>query len=1717
MKHFLFFISFSFFISKISYSQSDNCSAAPTLIIGATCSSPVAGTSFGATQSIAGCTGNADDDVWYKFVATATSHSINVTPSAGYDPVIEVFSGNCSALISLNCVDGGLTGGAESMLLSGLTIGNTYYLRIYDYYAGSGSSTFTTCISNAPTAPGNNACTGALALSVNAGCINTSTTSYGATQSQAACVGSSDDDVWFSFTANNYTQTIQVTSSVNMDAVVELFSGSCGGLNSLYCQDNTFTNGIETINAIGLTPGNTYFVRVYDYYSGGGFPFSICVSGNAIGPGQPNDDPCNALQLPAVTSNCNYLQFSTVGATSTSSLLAPLPASCAGGSAPFMGGFGAATKDVWFKINVPATGSVFITPQPNLGAGFITDGVMALYSGASCSALTQIACSDDYTSYPGSANDLLPYIAASGLTPGSTVYLRYWAFATTQGSFGICVQSPTNDNCTNSLFICDLNGYAGSTSAAYSADRPCNMFGNNETNAGVDQPNGVNTGGPFGQGGPWGVGSPSIDVNINNNSWIRFTAAAANASFKVIVGNCWVGNYPSGGLQMQIFSAGSACCSFTPVSDFKEGSSTFTINATGLVVGNTYYLMIDGYAGDICNYSINALTGVSFANIAATSNSICPGGSVTLTGPVGASSYTWLPSGSNATSIVVNPGSTITYTLIAGGVCGFKQTLTKQITVNPLPSVLINAGSAINTCGTQTTILTGSGASTYTWNTGPTTATISVSPSTNTSYTLTGTSSQGCVNSTVTTINVNPVPSTSVSVSSPTICAGSSAMLTASGGGTYLWNTGATSAAISVTPASATVYTVTATNGFSCSASSTLNVGVNSLPTINSTSATICAGNPGTVTASGGVSYVWSNSSTTNSTVVSPLSTTNYTVIGTAANSCTNMSISQVSVNALPFVSVNSSTLCSNSNATLTAGGGNTYTWSTSANGPNIVVSPTTSTSYTVTGTAVTGCTNTSVSNITVFAVPQIVSTPSISPSNCSPAPPTGSITNVSVSGSPALTYTWTNGSSTVVGNSPNLNTQPAGTYNLLVKDGLGCINNFGPYSIINPGAPSAPTASAASSQLCVGNTINLFANSSTSLATFNWSGPNSFSSTAQNPILPGATNLMSGIYSVYATSSGCSGAATNVSVTVNNNPVPVANSSFTNYCAGGTVLLFASSANTYNWTGPNSFSSSIQNPTITPVTPVASGLYQLVVTNAASCSGTTNISITINSNPMLNAFASGTAVCSGNAINLNAAGGNNYVWSGPNGFNSFAQNPTVSPSSTLSSGAYSVVTTNTITGCSSNTVVTVAVNSLPVFTAAANSASVCSNSAIQLNANGNNIITYSWVGPLSYTAVGSTQTLINASSTNSGNYTVTVTDNNGCQSALVVPVFVYSLSTVNANAGAATNTFCTGSTINLFGSSAAVSYSWNGPNSFTSSAQNPIITNAQINASGIYTLTVIDNNNCSNSDTTLVFINTTPGLISSNGGLACLGQNVILNANFGSNVVVNWFQDLGLTTSLASNTSTFIPTLGVFGTYTFYAQGILNGCTSSVTPVIANYYNVVAGISSSTLSGPPPLSIQFTNTSTGVNPSNSINWTFGDGNGTSVYDPSNTFNQPGTYTVTLIVSNGFCSDTTDIIIKVNIKSIKISEVLTPNGDGHNDFFNIENIEFFPDNELLIFNRWGNQVYGMKSYKNDWNGSSNSTGKTGSGVLPAGTYFYLLKVIIEGEENVYRAFVQLIY
>jgi hypothetical protein len=112
-----------------------NCSSAPSLTVnsGTSCTSPTNGTTVGATQSSTSCAGTADDDVWYSFVATQTSQIITVTPGTMSDAVFQVYSGTCSGLTSLACIDNTLGSSSETTTVTSLTIGSTYYVRVHSY------------------------------------------------------------------------------------------------------------------------------------------------------------------------------------------------------------------------------------------------------------------------------------------------------------------------------------------------------------------------------------------------------------------------------------------------------------------------------------------------------------------------------------------------------------------------------------------------------------------------------------------------------------------------------------------------------------------------------------------------------------------------------------------------------------------------------------------------------------------------------------------------------------------------------------------------------------------------------------------------------------------------------------------------------------------------------------------------------------------------------------------------------------------------------------------------------------------------------------------------------------------------------------------------------------------------------------------------------------------------------------------------------------------------------------------------------------------------------------------------------------------------------------------------------------------------------------------------------------------------------------------------
>jgi gliding motility-associated-like protein len=1137
----LFLISAILLLSNLSFTQSDGCSAATVISVTANCSSPTAGTTMGATQTIPGCTGNADDDVWYQFTATATSTQITVTASATFDPVVQLFSGACASLVSLSCQDDFGSGTTETINFSGLTIGQVYRIRVYNYGIGAGSGNFTICVSNPPAAPANDACGGAVFLPVNTSCTYTNGTTSGATQSLVGCAGTADDDVWYRFTATNSVQAITVHPLGSLDMVVQVYSGTCGTLNSINCTDNTFSSQDEQVNLVGLAVGQTYYVRVYDYYTGAAGNFQICVTG-ASTPAPSNDEPCNAIALPTVTSACQYLEFTTIGATA--SMSAPTPTACAGGSAPQQGGFSSSTDDVWFAITVPSTGSIHITPKPNMGVGSLTDAVMALYSGT-CGSLTQIACSDDFSAYPGSTNDLLPTLTTSGLTPGSIVYLRYFGYGSSSGTFGLCVTTATNDACANALYICDINGYSAMTSSAYTADRPGNMHGNNEDINGVNLPDGTNSGGIFGSAGTWGTGSPAFDVIINNNSWIKFTASATTAVLQVSVYDCFLGN--SGGIQMQIFS-GNNCSSFVPVSNFEENSSGFTITANNLTVGNDYYLMVDGFASDICGYTITAQSGVQFPDIANVP-AICVGQSVTLTAPPGATSYEWEHNGATTQSVNVSPATTQTYYCEVTGLCGFKQTLDVTVQVNPLPVVSITNGPNVS----------------------------------------------------------------------------------------------------------------------------------------------ICNGNSVNLTSSGASSYSWSNGTNGNSTTVSPSSNTSYTVTGTSL-----------------------------------------------------------------------GCTATATTNVTVNALPTLTANPTSTNASCGSS--NGSLSSVGIAGSPAIIYTWTNAFGTTVGNSQNLNSIPAGTYFLNVVDGNSCSANFGPFSVINPGAPAAPTISVDDATPCLLNDVEITANSGDPSATFTWSGPGGFSSSNSTINLVGVDEADQGNYCVFATVSGCSGPAACQNVTIEQ-PADIdlsINDADSIICVGQNFEITITGAQTYSWSGPDGFSNSSSTAAVNNATTDNEGYYVVEGTDINGCINNDSILVQIQTLPsvLVSNSGSGTVVCENAIISLTSSGAEVYAWTGPNNFSSSTQNPFIAPATELNEGLYVLEGTD-LYGCKAADSIFVIIDSDNIAIASSTDSVICPGEPITLMASGGE--TYIWSGPNWFNPSGPSVTISSAQPSNTGWYTVYVTDANGC------------------------------------------------------------------------------------------------------------------------------------------------------------------------------------------------------------------------------------------------------------------------------------------------------------------------------------------------------------------
>jgi gliding motility-associated-like protein len=981
---------------------------------------------------------------------------------------------------------------------------------------------------------------------------------------------------------------------------------------------------------------------------------------------------------------------------------------------------------------------------------------------------------------------------------------------------------------------------------------------------------------------------------------------------------------------LSISATSTTLCSVGAITLTATGGTTYTwspISAnTASVIDNptvttTYTVNSDNGTGCIGTETITIHVGTNpTLTLSASAGTVCLGNTATLNAS-GAASYTWNPGALTGSTAVVSPVANTTYTVIGDN--GIGCTSSETITISVGASLSVTASTSSNTlCSGSSATLTGSGATSYTWNPGAIAgSTTVVSPTVSTTYTVDADNGTGCVANSTVTINVNALPTLTISATSTTLCSLGTVTMTSSGASTYTWMPiAAVTATVADSPTVTTTYTVTGTDIIGCSNSETITINVGTVPIVNasSTSTSICAGASATLTGSGATSYTWNPGAITGTmTVVSPTSTTTYTVDGDNGTGCVASNTITINVNSIPSLSITASStaICSAGSVTLTASGGTTYTWSpVAATTASVVDSPTTTTTYTVSSDN-SGCTGTQTILVNVGASPSMTIT----------AFPTGTLcagTTATLTASGAVSYTWnpTSATTSTITDAPAVTT----TYTITGDNGFGCIGTNTFVLDVTPGTPI--TAVANPTTACINSTVSLSASGAN---TYTWMPINLSGATVTTTVTAGTT------YTVLGDNGTCVGSST-VFVDVTPGPANVTSSvSGDITCITSTVDLFGnttSSPVTYLWTGPGSYTSAIQNP----IGITQGGTYTLAVVDMLTgCTTTSTVVVTTNTTiPGFSVTASGSLGCV-TTVTLNAASTTtnvlSYNWSGPSTFTSSVQSPT-----TNIAGDYTVTVADAITGCNVTSTVTVGTGTVLVSFTATTSGSLTCAGDVTLTAtpSSTNPVMYAWNGPASFTS-----TVQSPTTTIAGDYTISVTDvASGCSSTSTLTVGTNTVgpnltATTSGSLGCAASVTLTASTT----STNTLTYAWSGPASFTSTVQSPTATIA-----GDYTVSAIDGlTGCSSTSTVTVVTNTAIPVVAIAGPLPVLGCNttVTLSITGMPTYSYSWSGPLSFTSTVQS------PTTSVAGDYTVTVTDLTNGCqniitipltTSTLVPVIS-------------------------------------------------------------------------------------------------------------------------------------------------------------------------------------
>jgi gliding motility-associated-like protein len=899
------------------------------------------------------------------------------------------------------------------------------------------------------------------------------------------------------------------------------------------------------------------------------------------------------------------------------------------------------------------------------------------------------------------------------------------------------------------------------------------------------------------------------------------------------------------------------------------------------------------------------------------------------------------------------------------------------------------------------------------------------------------------------------------------------------------------------------------------------------------------------------VNYAWNTPNgliftTTPSLLLQPVALSdsgNYTLT-VDVNGCNSLPSGTVALDvnpspAMPTIFANQDTLCEGDTLLLGTNNfpGAAYNWSGPAGYNSTNQMP----------PAITGVSNMNIGVIELFIVfqgcPSAIAQNTIMV-NARPAAPTLYVAAPSVcEGTPIVlssngtcnSHRWnspagTNGNTLL---NPSQNTV-APTTTILPTDTAYLAGNWTAVCVAANGCPSAPSAPvnvtllptptppsvAAPAPQCEGNSILLNANSNVPNATFAWIGPNGFNAQGANAQLNNLTLAQAGAYGAMAILQGCPSDTTWTTLSIDTMPATPMPTTTAATCAGGSIGLLANcNATDYFWTGPNGFSSNLQNPSISNVSVNESGYYQLAIIQAACSSDVGVTLVNVIDNSAVPAFTANGPICEGQVLQLSAApvSGPNvcYVWTCPGPTLDTTFTPLMlSPATSASmSGWYSLNVM--IDGCPSpaSAPVHVDVRPRPATPTILSNSPVCLNGNIVL-ATAAQADSYLWTGPNNYLSTAQQPSVItNAQAYHGGSYTLNLTVD-GCTSRdTTVSVLV---QVPGAAPSLTTNSpVCLGDTIRVEASAGADEYVWSYPNGGSTTTVQPLLIipvatndhNGVFTVEGKYGICLTETSSVTVTVGADIHETAYAGddfLVCNNGQSTTLGAGQTNSPGF-------WSTNSDALIVSPGNPQTTVSNLVPGIDYTFVWTLTEAGChsSSSDSVQVAVAHTPLANPNGFTLKEPyellnasillndslwlqgviltvvvDPLHGTYT-----TNPNQSLNY---------IPEPSFIGHDSLMYQICLKACPDMC-DRAMVRFEMNPKLI-VPDLITPNGDGINDAFEMIGLDNFPQNQLLVFNRWGNEVFNATHYQNDWKGTYEGN------PAPDGTYFWIFLNTGDGSE-----------